>query len=457
MARGRWTVPRHSQGRSGHRLKDDTNHMNDQSDPNAPLHRYSPPPEPRPSWSQDAWQAAGQGSISPWYPPAPVTAPVERRPSGGFLAVILAACLISAALAAGGTYAVLNASGAFDRAAVAEPVAATPAQQRTVTIDEQSAVTRAAAAVNPAVVTITSRTGTAVDPFQLPETGVGSGIIYNAAGWILTNRHVVEGADQLTILLQDGRQFAGSVYGTDTLTDLAIVKIDAPNLPVAALGDSSTLKQGQLVVAIGSPLGDFTNSVTSGVVSALGRSIAVTDDRTGSPVRVRNLIQHDAAINPGNSGGALVNSSGEVVGINTAVASTAQGIGFAIPINVAKPIMQQAVDGKKLARPWLGIQYRALDAASAKELGAPIDYGAYLYVQPGSGDQAVVAGSPAEKAGLRQGDIVTSLDGQRIDSANSLEDLLVTKAPGDVVQLEVLRAGDTITLSLTLGTRPANL
>jgi S1-C subfamily serine protease len=139
------------------------------------------------------------------------------------------------------------------------------------------------------------------------------------------------------------------------------------------------------------------------------------------------------------------------------VASTAQGIGFAIPINVAKPIMQQAVDGKKLARPWLGIQYRALDAASAKELSAPIDYGAYLYVLPGSSEQAVVPGSPAEKAGLRQGDIVTSLDGQRIDSANSLEDLLLTKAPGDVVQLEVLRAGDTVTLSLTLGTRPANL
>jgi 2-alkenal reductase len=240
----------------------------------------------------------------------------------------------------------------------------------------------------------------------------------------------------------------------DTYTDLAIVRIEGSRLPVARIGDSSNLKQGQRIVAIGSPLGDFTNSVTAGVISAFGRSITVNDEQTGQPVRVRSLIQHDASINPGNSGGALVDISGQVVGINTAVASTAQGIGFAIPINIAKPIMSEAVAGQPLSRPWIGIYYTSLDPATAAELKAPLDYGALIGPPEGSTTPAVHPGSPAERAGLRDGDIITGMDGQKIDATHSLEDLLIAQKSGDTVQVEVLRDGQAVTVSLILGTRP---
>jgi len=404
--------------------------------------------------------------------PLQVTAPPPVAPAqptrahdhrGGLVAVVLAAALLAGGLASGGTYLAVSASGALDRQAPAAtgaaPVAATTVDQRTVTLDEQSAIISAAAAVNPAVVTISVSSGgnggSQFDPNQLPTQGVGSGILYDSAGWILTNRHVVEGADTLTVVLQDGRQFDGRVYGIDTYTDLAIVKIEGANLPVARIGDSAGLKQGQRVVAIGSPLGDFTNSVTAGVVSALNRSITVNDEQTGQPVRVRSLIQHDASINPGNSGGALVDVSGRVVGINTAVASTAQGIGFAIPINIAKPIMAEALAGQAISRPWIGVYYTQLDPAAAAELKTPVEYGALIGAPQGSTGPAVQPGSPADSAGLQDGDIITALDGQKIDATHSLEDLLIAHKSGDTVRLEVLRNGATVGIDLTLGTRPS--
>ena len=236
----------------------------------------------------------------------------------------------------------------------------------------------------------------------MPATGIGSGVIFDKSGWILTNRHVVCGADSLTVKLSDGREFTGKTYGIDTLTDLAIVKVDATDLPVAQLGDSSTLKPGQLAVAIGSPLGTFTNSVTAGVVSALGRDIDVQDDCSASGTEsLRNLIQTDAAINPGNSGGALVDASGAVIGVNTAVAGDAQGIGFAIPINIAKPIMQQALAGKPLSRPWIGIYYQPITTALKQANNLPIDYGVLVAAPSGSNAPAVVVGT--SRRGRAQG------------------------------------------------------
>ncbi len=431
-------------------------------DPEAPAPSvppaFTPPEEARPRWVDPP---ADPVTPPRWLEPDPLTRPAASAPNGGrggLLGPLFAVALIAAVMASSGTYLVLDASGALDRATPAPGgTTAQPASTTTIRIDEDSAITRAAAIVSPAVVTITTREGSGIgiDPLDLPATGVGSGILFDAAGWILTNRHVVAGAQTFTVKLKDGREFSGRIYGIDTLTDLAIVKIDGSDLPVAPIGDSTALKAGQLAIAIGSPLGSFENSVTAGVVSALGREITVTDEQTGQPRRLRNLIQTDAAINQGNSGGALVDALGQVIGVNTAVAGSAQGIGFAIPIEVAKPIMRQAVAGEPLSRPYLGIVYTAVTPTLMRQEKLPIDYGAWI--SSSDARPAVVAGTPAAKAGLEDGDIITAIGGQRIDAGHSLEDILVRYRPGDEVALSVLRDGATLELTVTLGTRPADL
>ena len=212
--------------------------------------------------------------------------------------------------------------------------------------------------------------------FGIPDgqtpVGLGSGLIFDANGWILTNHHVVADGGTLTVQLADGRSFPATVYGTDTLTDLAIVKIDATGLPTATLGDSSALAIGQTVIAVGDPLGEYPGRVTTGVVSGVGRSLTDTD------INLDDLIQTDAAINPGNSGGPLIDENGDVIGIDTAMASSAQGIGFAIPINLARPLAEQALAGKALSRPWLGIRYQPLDAGVATRNGLSVTEGAWI-------------------------------------------------------------------------------
>ena len=440
---------------------------------------YSPPPPDRPRWALDqAWGNPEPQTPAHWFEPSwsyqpPATQPVHpvepvRKPRrAGTVLALVAVSLLSAGLASGTTY-YLDQNTPRPTAA---PVAAAPGPvgtqtsaqtpaQTVVNVDEQSAITNAAGSVSPAVVTITSRqaAGQSGDPFSLPATGIGSGIIYDKGGFILTNRHVVCGADSLTVKLNDGREFPAKTYGIDTLTDLAIVTIDASNLPTAKIGDSSALKPGQLAVAIGSPLGTFTNSVTAGVVSALGRDITVADDCTTDQSQqeaLRNLIQTDAAINPGNSGGALVDSSGAVIGINTAVAGNAQGIGFAIPINIAKPIMQQALAKQPLSRPWIGVYYAPVDAALKASQNLPIDYGVLIQAPVGSNQPAIIAGSPAADAGLQAGDIITAINDQRIDATHTLDDTLTQYAPGDELTVTILRSGTTKELTLKLGTRPS--
>jgi len=376
---------------------------------------------------------------------------------------IVAASLLAAILASGGTVLILERSGALDRPAAAPSTGtAQPVSGRQpVTIDESSAVIDTAAKVGPAVVKITVD-GQSTDPFgSVPTEGVGSGIIYDASGWILTNRHVVSGADKLTVELKDGRKFDGKVYGIDTLTDLAIVKVDATDLPTAQIGHSDGLKIGQLVVAIGSPLGTYSFSVTSGIVSAKGRDIQVdngsngTTGTTGS-TRITNLIQTDAAINPGNSGGPLADASGSVVGVNTAVATDSSGIGFAIPIDIARPIMEQAIKGEALSRPWIGIRFQSINLQVKQDLGLKVDSGA-LVSNSGGTDPSIVADSPAAKAGIQDGDIVVSINGTRIDQEHPLDALLVQYSPNDTIELEVLRNGATLKVQVTLGTRPKNL
>jgi serine protease Do len=428
---------------------------------------FTPPAQPaRPEWAAPPPQPT---TPSHWMEPVAASTH-EARPTDGrrgpIIGPLLAVALIAAVITSAGQLLVLQAAGLFAPVATPGAVTGQPINQTTVSLDEQSAVIRAAAAVSPAIVTITSRingdlgsgadpSANPSDPFSLPATGVGSGIIYDAAGWILTNRHVVAGSDAVTVKLKDGREFQGTTYGIDTLTDLAIVKIEGADLPVAPLGDSTKLEIGQLAIAIGSPLGDFENSVTTGVVSATGRAITVNDDVTGQPRRLRNLIQTDAAINPGNSGGALLDSLGRVIGVNTAVAGSAQGIGFAIPIEIAKPLLEQAVAGQPLSRPYIGITYDPVTPQLQRESNLPIDYGALI-----SGDASgsgIRAGSPAEAAGLRDNDIITAIEGQRIDAGHSLEDVLVRFRPGDSIKVTVLRNGTTVDLEVTLGTRPSDL
>ncbi len=292
-----------------------------------------------PNEPHDPWLAAPRPSPDPTAPtpPRPLAPPPSRRNA---LALVLGASLLSAVIASGGTVALLVAT-----APAAAPLA-NPVSTSSQAIDSSvtsTTIEQVAAAVSPAVVTITSSSrGSQLDPFSIPETGVGSGFIYSSNGLILTNNHVVEGADALTVTLNDGTELPASVVTTDPDHDLAIVKVDRTGLPTVTLGDSSNLRVGQLLIAIGSPLGQFTDSVTSGILSATGRSIDVRDPSSRQARHLADLLQTDAAINPGNSGGPLLDAGGRVVGINTAMASSAEGIGFAIPIDAAKDLVAQA-------------------------------------------------------------------------------------------------------------------
>jgi serine protease Do len=293
-----------------------------------------------------------------------------------------------------------------------------------------------------------------LQPYGIPQgqtpVSIGSGVIFDANGWILTNHHVVADAGNgtLTVQLSDGRSFPAKVYGSDTLTDLAIVKIDATGLPVATLGDSSALQVGQLAIAVGDPLGEYPGTVTTGVVSGIGRSISDAN------INLDDLIQTDAAINPGNSGGPLVDETGAVIGIDTAIAGSAQGIGFAIPINVAKPIMAQALAGQVLSRPWLGIRYTPLDAGIATRNSLSVTKGAWITA--GGNGTAVEAGSPAATAGLQENDVITAVDGTAVDTNHPLIELLGSHAPGETVTLTVRRGGADTTVQVTLTTRQAS-
>jgi S1-C subfamily serine protease len=229
--------------------------------------------------------------------------------------------------------------------ATVDPVAA-PSAASTATpaaADPNGVIVAVAARVSPAVVTITTDVGgTFSDPFTMPATGVGSGFIFDGAGWIMTNDHVIEGASTITVTLKGGRQLDARVVASDVNADLAVLKVTATELPTVQIGTSDGLEVGQLLIAIGSPLGTYSDSVTSGILSATGRTVTVADGQTGQRRRMTNMLQTDAAINPGNSGGPLLDAHGSVVGINSAVDQSANGIGFAIPIDAAKAIMEQA-------------------------------------------------------------------------------------------------------------------
>ena len=275
-------------------------------------------------------------------------------------------------------------------------------------------------------------------PTKRRQMGEGSGVIVDAKGYILTNYHVVVGADKLTIRLSDGKELKGTVQGTDPKTDLAVVHVEAEDLPVATLGDSDILQVGEWAIAIGSPFG-LEETVTVGVISAKGR----TGLGTGT---YEDFIQTDASINPGNSGGPLVNIDGEVIGINAMIIQPGQGIGFAIPINLAKSIMMELIKQGKVVRPWVGIVLQDLTPELRKSFNVEEKEGALI--------GQVFEGSPAEKAGLKVGDIVVEIDGTRIKSSQDVVREVLKKQIGQKIKIAIIRDGKRMELPVTTAEMP---
>ncbi len=266
--------------------------------------------------------------------------------------------------------------------------------------------------------------------------GQGSGFIVDRSGVILTNSHVVNGADKVTVTLKDGRIFEGKVRGADEVTDLAVVKIGGNNLPVATLGDSDAIQVGDWAIAVGNPLG-LDNTVTLGIVSTLKRSSA----QVGIPDKRLDFIQTDAAINPGNSGGPLVDDRGEVIGINTAIRADAMGIGFAIPINKAKVIKDQLAKGERIVHPYLGVQMTLLTPELARQNNSDPNSAFTVPEITGVVVVRVLPNTPAAKAGLRRGDVITQVDDQPIKTAEQLQMIVENSRLGQTLQVKV-RRGD---------------
>ena len=273
--------------------------------------------------------------------------------------------------------------------------------------------------------------------------GTGSGFIIKSDGLVLTNAHVVNGADTVTVTLRDGRNFTGQVLGQDELTDVAVVKIQASNLPTVSVGNSEQLRPGEWAIAIGNPLG-LDNTVTAGIISATGRSssdVGVPDKRIG-------FIQTDAAINPGNSGGPLLNQQGQVVGMNTAIIGGAQGLGFAIPINRAQQIANQLIASGKVAHPYLGIQMATLTPDIKETLNSDSDGGVRVQASRGVVIVGVAGNSPASRAGLQTGDVIEQINGRAVKTADDVQQAVENSTIGNGLPVEVNRDGRSLTLSV---------
>ena len=311
----------------------------------------------------------------------------------------------------------------------------------------ESNITKAVEEVGPAVVTVVGTITGQVDFFGRVSSAQtsGSGVVISKDGYVLTNNHVVEDAEQLTVILNDGTEYSATVINTDIFADLAVLTTNAQMPAAATLGNSDNLKPGETVIAIGSPLGDFRNTVTAGVISATNRSLD-----TGNGYQMEGLIQTDAAINQGNSGGPLINIAGEVVGINTLVvrgsgstSTVAEGLGFAVPSNTARVISSQIIEKGYFARPYLGVSTQTISPAINRRYNLGTDYGEYI--------MEVGSNSPAQQGGLQPGDIITKIGDLEITDENPFVNILYTFSPNDVVQVVFIRDGQLMQATITLG------
>jgi serine protease Do len=288
-------------------------------------------------------------------------------------------------------------------------------------------------------------------PTQKQEVGGGSGfVISSAEGLILTNKHVVADTQaDYTVVTNDGQKLPAKVVARDPFNDIAVLKVDKKGLPEVILGDSDQLQIGQTVIAIGNALGQYRNTVTRGIVSGIGRNV-VAGDASGASESLENIIQTDAAINPGNSGGPLINLAGQVIGINSAINQSGQLIGFSIPINQAKKDIGNVKQYGKIVQAYLGVRYVLINDAIAKTNNLSVNYGALIVRGQNQGELAIVPGSPANKAGLLENDIILEINGKKINEANTLAKQIQNFKPGNVISLKVLSKGQDKTIKVTL-------
>jgi len=305
----------------------------------------------------------------------------------------------------------------------------------------QEKVIQASEEVGPAVVNIRTVQFTYDSFFRVvPRGGQGSGVIFNKEGYILTNEHVIHDAEEIKVVLPDGREFEGKLIGSDPSVDLAVVKMEAENLPIAELGDSNNVRPGEFCIAIGNPFG-LQNTLTFGVISAMGRTIGPAPGKL-----LEDLIQTQAPINPGNSGGPLLNLGGQVIGINTAIIPYGQGIGFAIPINTATEIMDELIAYGRVIRPWLGVSTLCVTPQVKERFSLTVDSGCYII--------RVVPEGPAEKEGLKEGDVIVKVNDQDIGTIEDLRRALKAKEVGEEVTLVIVREGELQTVRVKLGEMP---
>lgn len=381
-------------------------------------------------------------------PPKPMTVSTVQSPEGkrrwwiGILIVLGLVGVLWLSLDGGQTF-----RSWFDNTKTAERQTVQNDGNKVITSEEES-IAEVVEKVSPSVVSIVTTSRGMSPRGAVEQEGAGTGIIVGKDGYVVTNKHVVADTNAVRVILSDGTVHENvKVLGSDPLNDIAFLKIpEVNNLPAAELGDSTSIRVGQRVVAIGNSLGQYQNTVTSGIISGTGRPVSA---QSGESVEdLTDLIQTDAAINPGNSGGPLLNLSGQVIGINTAIIENAQGIGFAIPIGATKGMLKGVLAGEAVQRAYLGVNYISITAEVANHYKLSVKKGAYIFSS--DGQSAVVSGGPAAKAGIRDKDIITKVGDVEVGDKGSVASLISEYAPGDTIELSVQRGGQTISVKVTL-------